>query len=32
VELAARCGANLKVHPERPEKAYLENDVLFNLR
>jgi DNA-binding MurR/RpiR family transcriptional regulator len=32
VELAARCGANLKVHQERLEKVYLENDVLFNLR
>ena len=32
VELAARCGSNLKVHQERLEKVYLENDVLFNLR
>ncbi len=32
VELAARCGADLKSHQERLEKVYLENDVLFNLR
>jgi len=32
VELAARCGADLKVHQEKLEKVYLENDVLFNLR
>jgi DNA-binding MurR/RpiR family transcriptional regulator len=32
VELAARCGADLKLHQERLEKVYLENDVLFNLR
>jgi DNA-binding MurR/RpiR family transcriptional regulator len=32
VELAARCGADLKPHQEKLEKAYLENDVLFNLR
>jgi len=32
VELAARCGADLKLHQEKLEKVYLENDVLFNLR
>jgi DNA-binding MurR/RpiR family transcriptional regulator len=32
VELAARCGADLKPHQEKLEKVYLENDVLFNLR
>jgi len=32
VELAARCGADLKLHQERLEKVYLENNVLFNLR
>ncbi len=32
VELAARCGAELKLHQEKLEKVYLENDVLFNLR
>lgn len=32
VELAARCGAELKPHQEKLEKVYLENDVLFNLR
>jgi DNA-binding MurR/RpiR family transcriptional regulator len=32
VELAARCGKDLKPHQEKLEKVYLENDVLFNLR
>ena len=32
VELAARCGPDLKPHQEKLEKVYLENDVLFNLR
>ncbi len=32
VELAARCGADLKLHQQKLEKVYLENDVLFNLR
>lgn len=32
VELASRYGSHLKTHQERLEKAYLENDVLFNLR
>lgn len=32
VELAARCGEDLKLHQEKLEKVYLENDVLFNLR
>ena len=32
VELAARCGADLKLHQEKLEKVYLENDVLFNLK
>jgi hypothetical protein len=32
VELAARCGANLKVHRKRLGKVCLENDVLYNLR
>ena len=32
VELAARCGTDLKPHQEKLEKVYLENDVLFNLR
>lgn len=32
VELAARCGVDLKQHQEKLEKVYLENDVLFNLR
>jgi len=32
VEMAARCGADLKLHQEKLEKVYLENDVLFNLK
>ena len=31
VELAARCGADLKLHQEKLENVYLENAVLFNL-
>jgi DNA-binding MurR/RpiR family transcriptional regulator len=31
LELASRDGARLKMHQEKLEQAYLENDVLFNL-
>lgn len=32
MELASRCGADLKQHQKRLEQSYWENDVLFNMK
>jgi hypothetical protein len=32
MELASRCGPDLKRHQEKLEQSYWENDVLFNMK